>query len=168
MTDQSAILTDNYLTHRRGILSWLFTLDHKRIAVMYMVAILASFLIGGLFALMLRSMLIRPHPPTEQGFYDLYNHMFTLHGAVMVFMFMIPAIPAILGNFALPMMLGARDVAFPRLNLLSFHLYSIGACSSCMCSSAACSSRPSAFICPAASASILAGPSTRPTALPSP
>jgi cytochrome c oxidase subunit I len=120
---------ESYLTHGHGVMSWLFTLDHKRIGIMYMVAILASFFIGGVFAMMVRTELVSPRPwmlGTPAQTMDLYNHMFTLHGAVMIFMFIIPAIPAIMGNFVLPMMLGAKDVAFPRLNLLSFWLYAIG------------------------------------------
>ena len=99
---------------------------------MYMMAILFAFGLGGLFAILLRTMLWAPvtltasNAASAKQSYDLYNHFFTLHGAVMVFMFIIPAIPAILGNFILPMMLGAKDVAFPRLNLLSFHLYALG------------------------------------------
>jgi cytochrome c oxidase subunit I len=115
---------DNYLTHGRGLLSWLFTLDHKRIGIMYAVVALSAFLLGGLFAMAMRTMLWKP--PGTAGSNDLYNHMFTLHGAVMIFMFVIPATPAILGNFVLPLQLGARDVAFPRLNLLSFWLYALG------------------------------------------
>ncbi len=128
---------DNYLTHGRGVMSWLFTLDHKRIGIMYMVTILSAFLLGGIFAMLLRTELLTPgptftfghnpaDPATAKAAWDFYNHMFTLHGAVMVFMFVIPAIPAILGNFMLPMMLGAKDVAFPRINLLSYHLFLIG------------------------------------------
>jgi cytochrome c oxidase subunit 1 len=121
---------DNYLTHGRGILSWLFTLDHKRIGVMYCIGILTGFFLGGVFAIILRTMLwspVSPDSPNAPWAYDLYNHMFTLHGAVMIFMFIIPAIPAILGNFVLPLQLGAKDVAFPRLNLLSFHCWLLGA-----------------------------------------
>ncbi|HEX8914973.1 MAG TPA: cbb3-type cytochrome c oxidase subunit I [Humisphaera sp.] len=121
---------DNYLNHERGLLSWLFTLDHKRIGVMYAGVILSMFLFGGLFAVLLRLMLWNPGPRVgaeAAARMDLYNHYFTLHGAVMIFLFIIPAIPAILGNFVLPMMLGAKDVAFPRLNLLSFHVYLAGA-----------------------------------------
>jgi cytochrome c oxidase subunit 1 len=121
---------DNYLNHERGILSWLFTLDHKRIGLMYCAVILAAFLLGGLFALLLRVQLLTPgerEGAAAAARMDLYNHYFTLHGAVMIFLFIIPAIPAILGNFVLPMMLGAKDVAFPRLNLLSFHVYLFGA-----------------------------------------
>jgi cytochrome c oxidase subunit 1 len=122
---------DNYLTHGRGFMSWIFTLDHKRIGIMYCVTILSCFLLGGIFAMMLRTELLTPGPTfgrTEAAAKDFYNNMFTLHGAVMVFLFVIPAIPAILGNFVLPMMLGAKDVAFPRLNLLSYHVFLLGAC----------------------------------------
>ena len=123
---------DNYLNHGKGILSWIFTLDHKRIGLMYMVSVLLALLLGGSFAMLLRTLLLHPvnaavDPGGAVKAYDFYNHAFTLHGAVMVFMFIIPAIPAILGNFVLPMMLGAKDVAFPRLNLLSFHIYVVGA-----------------------------------------
>ncbi len=122
---------DNYLTHTRGFLSWIFTLDHKRIGLMYMMAVLFFTFIGGVFAMLLRTELIQPGPTlfpnNETQAWDFYNHMFTLHGAVMVFLFIIPAIPAIVGNFVLPIMLGAKDVAFPRLNLMSWWIYMIGA-----------------------------------------
>ena len=117
--------SDNYLTHTRGILSWIFTLDHKRIGVMYLVGILSSFLLGGLLALMIRMHLFRPSGTLLTP--ERYNEVFTLHGAVMIFLFIIPSIPAALGNFVLPIMLGAKDVAFPRLNLASFHLWVAGA-----------------------------------------
>jgi cytochrome c oxidase subunit 1 len=116
---------DNYLTHGRGVLSWLFTLDHKRIGVMYLGAILASFFLGGLFAVLLRTELLSPGQTIMTA--DTYNKMFTLHGAVMIFLFIIPGIPATLGNFVLPLMLGAKDVALPRLNLASFWLWLTGA-----------------------------------------
>jgi cytochrome c oxidase subunit 1 len=116
---------DNYLTHGKGILSWLFTLDHKRIGVMYLVAILSSFFLGGVFALALRAELWTPAQTIMTA--DTYNKMFTLHGAVMIFLFIIPGIPATLGNFVLPLMLGAKDVALPRLNLASFWLWLTGA-----------------------------------------
>ncbi len=115
----------NYLTHTKGILSWIFTLDHKRIGVMYLVSVLASFLFGGLAALAIRTHLIVPG--TELLTRDHYNQMFTVHGAIMVFLVIIPSIPAALGNFVLPIMLGAKDVAFPRLNLFSYHLWVFGA-----------------------------------------
>jgi cytochrome c oxidase subunit 1 len=129
---------DNYLTHERGFLSWALTLDHKRIALMYMGGILMAFFTGGIFAIIVRTMLWHPLEPVLSATgevlntaaltkaHDLYNHFFTLHGAVMVFMFIIPSVPAIFGNFILPMQLGAKDVAFPRLNLLSFYLWCSG------------------------------------------
>ena len=121
---------DNYLTHGKGLLSWLFTLDHKRIGLLYMIGVLTMFAFGGFFAVGLRTLLWSPLAPTAPGAndsYNLYNHFFTLHGAVMVFLFIIPAVPAIMGNFILPMQLGAKDVAFPRLNLLSLYCWIIGA-----------------------------------------
>ncbi len=120
----------NYLTARKGILGWALTVDHKRIGVMYLVGVLSAYLLGGVFALLLRTELISPKAnffSDEGRAWDFYNQMFTLHGAVMVFLFIIPAIPAILGNFVLPVMLGAKDVAFPKLNLASFYLWVIGA-----------------------------------------
>ncbi len=101
---------DNYLTHSRGFLSWIMTLDHKRIGVMYLIATSAAFLLGGFFALMVRTELWTTGRTIMN--HDTYNQMFTLHGAVMVFLFIIPGIPAALGNFVLPIMLGAKDVAF--------------------------------------------------------
>ena len=115
----------NYLTTGRGVLSWLFTLDHKRIGVMYLVAITTSFFLGGVFALLVRTELLTSGPTIMTA--DSYNKMFTLHGAVMIFLFIIPGIPAALGNFVLPLMLGAKDVALPRLNLTSFWFWMIGA-----------------------------------------
>ncbi len=116
---------DNYLTYTRGLRSWIFSLDHKRIGVMYLIAIMASLALGGIFALLIRTELAAPGE-TIMG-RNFYNQMFTLHGAVMIFLFIIPGIPAALGNFVLPIMLGAKDVAFPRLNLASLWLYVIGA-----------------------------------------
>ena len=122
---------DNYLTHTRGVASWLFTLDHKRIGVMYLVSILAAMALGGAFAMLIRAELATPGPSVlgddVTAAKNLYNHIFTLHGAVMIFLFMIPGIPAALGNFVLPVMLGAKDVAFPRLNLFSYYLWVVGA-----------------------------------------
>jgi cytochrome c oxidase subunit 1 len=118
--------SDNYLTHTRGVLSWIFTLDHKRIGVMYMWSVLGSFLLGGIFALLVRTELLTPGPTiTEDA--NTYNQWFTLHGAIMVFLVIIPSIPAALGNIILPIMLGAKDVAFPRLNLFSYYLWVCGA-----------------------------------------
>jgi cytochrome c oxidase subunit I len=116
---------DSYLTHERGILSWIFTLDHKRIGVMYLCGVLGAFLLGGFFALVVRTELLTPGKTIIDA--HTYNQAFTLHGAIMVFLVIIPGIPAALGNFVLPIQLGAKDVAFPRLNLMSFHLWVLGA-----------------------------------------
>jgi cytochrome c oxidase subunit 1 len=121
----NALGADNYLSHAHGWRSWLFTLDHKRIGVMYLVSILTSFLFGGVLALLVRTELLTPQRTIVSA--DTYNQLFTLHGAVMIFLFIIPGIPAALGNFVLPIMLGAKDVAFPRLNLFSYHLWVAGA-----------------------------------------
>lgn len=115
----------SYLRAKRGIGSWLVTVDHKRIGIMYLVAILTFFLVGGLLALALRLELISPAKDFVGA--DVYNQLFTLHGAIMVFLVIIPSIPASLGNFLIPLMLGVKDVAFPKLNLLSFYIYVLGA-----------------------------------------
>jgi cytochrome c oxidase subunit I len=115
----------NYLNCSHGLKSWLLTLDHKRIGVMYLVATLSAFLMGGIFALLIRLEHLTPGR-TIMG-PDTYNQTFTLHGAIMVFLFIIPAIPASFGNFFLPIMIGAKDVAFPRLNLASFYFWTAGA-----------------------------------------
>ena len=120
----------DYINSQKGIWSWMTTVDHKRIGIMYLFFVLLSFLVGGLLALVLRLGLLSPdHKIGGTVIYDAetYNRIFTLHGAIMVFMFIIPSIPAALGNFVLPLMLGAKDVAFPRLNLLSFYVYLTGA-----------------------------------------
>jgi cytochrome c oxidase subunit 1 len=116
---------DNYLTHGKSVSSWLLTLDHKRIGVMYLACIMGAFMLGGILALAVRLELLTPGPTFMSA--DTYNRAFTLHGAVMIFLFIIPGIPAAIGNFVLPLMLGAKDVAFPRLNLFSWYLYIIGA-----------------------------------------
>jgi cytochrome c oxidase subunit 1 len=115
----------NYLIASRGVWSWLTTLDHKRIGVMYLISVILAFFMGGMFALLIRLELLTPGR-TIMGA-ATYNRVFTLHGAIMVFLFIIPSIPAALGNFVLPIMLGAKDVAFPRLNLMSFYIYVVGA-----------------------------------------
>jgi len=114
---------ETYINAKKGIMSWLITVDHKRIGVMYLVTILAFFLAGGLLALGVRWELFTPEGTLEA---DTYNRMFTLHGAIMVFLVLVPAIPASFGNFIMPLMLGAKDVAFPKLNLLSFYIYGLG------------------------------------------
>lgn len=116
---------DNYLTCASGIKSWLFTLDHKRIGVMYLISVTTAFIVGGIFAILIRTELIAPGTTIMEP--DTYNQVFSLHGAIMVFLFMIPSIPAAFGNFVLPIMLGAKDVAFPRLNLASYYLWVGGA-----------------------------------------
>lgn len=117
-------MSDNYLTHSRGFLSWALTLDHKRIGLMYLFSTLLAFFVGGVLALAVRTELYTTGLTWVTA--DTYNRLFTLHGAVMVFLFIIPAIPGALGNFILPVMLGAKDVAFPRLNLASYYLWLIG------------------------------------------
>ena len=117
--------TPNYLNAEKGVRSWLTTLDHKRIGVMYLVLTVVGLLLGGVFALLLRIELLTPGPTIMDAM--TYNRMFTLHGVVMIFLFMIPAIPGIFGNFFIPLMIGAQDVAFPRINLLSVYLYLLGA-----------------------------------------
>ena len=120
---------DNYLTHTSGFLSWALTLDHKRIGLMYLAGVMASFAGGGVLALLIRLHLWNPNIDKTQALFSnqVYNQIFTLHGAIMVFLFIIPSIPAALGNFLLPIMLGTKDVAFPRLNLGSFYLWIGGA-----------------------------------------
>jgi cytochrome c oxidase subunit 1 len=114
----------DYIHAERGILSWLLTKDHKRIALMFLAGTSLSLALGGLFAMLLRLELLTPERTLMSA--GMYNRMFTLHGIVMVFMFMIPAIPTVFGNFLLPIMIGAKDVAFPRLNLVSFYVYLAG------------------------------------------
>ncbi|CAN5892017.1 cbb3-type cytochrome c oxidase subunit I [soil metagenome] len=116
----------SYLKSSRGLMSWLITLDHKRIGVMYLISVCVAFILGGIFALLVRLELFT-HGRTIMDA-DTYNRMFSLHGVVMVFLFIIPSIPAAMGNIILPIQLGAKDVAFPRLNLLSLYVYIFGAC----------------------------------------
>jgi len=115
----------HYLNASYGIKSWLFTTDHKRIALLYLASITLMFFIGGAAAVMMRLHLIEPAGALVEP--ETYNKLFTMHGVVMVFFFLIPSIPATLGNFLVPMMIGARDLAFPRLNLLSWYVYITGA-----------------------------------------
>jgi len=114
----------NYLNAHYGWRSWLFTLDHKRIALLYMVSITFFFVVGGFFAMLMRIHLIEPQGALVQP--ETYNKLFTLHGVIMIFFFLVPSIPAVLGNFLIPLMIGARDLAFPRLNLLSWYIYIVG------------------------------------------
>jgi cytochrome c oxidase subunit 1 len=114
----------NYLNATEGLSSWLLTSDHKRIAILYLITVVAFFFIGGLFAALIRIELATPAGDLVES--NTYNKFFTMHGIIMVFFFLIPSIPAILGNFVLPMMVGAKDLAFPRINLLSWYIYMVG------------------------------------------
>ena len=116
---------ETYLNARYSVLSWLLTKDHKRIAILYILSLTFFFLIGGAAATMMRIELMNPHGYLLAD--DTYNKMFTTHGVMMVFFFLVPSIPATLGNFLVPLMIGAKDLAFPRINLLSWYLYLIGA-----------------------------------------
>ena len=115
----------NYLNAERGLWSWLTTVDHKRIGVLYIISILFMFFLGGMAAIVLRIELLTPERTIMSA--DTYNKAFTLHGAIMTFLVLVPSIPATLGNFVLPLMLGAKDVAFPRMNLASWYCYIVGA-----------------------------------------
>src|SRR5678815_5867463 len=115
----------SYLDAPYGLAAWLLTKDHKRIAMLYLISITIFFAIGGLFALGIRLELLTPKGDLVSG--DTYNKLFTLHGVIMIFFFLIPSIPATLGNFLVPIMVGAKDLAFPRINLFSWYLYVAGA-----------------------------------------
>ena len=115
---------EHYLNVHYGIRSWLLTLDHKRIALLYLASITLFFFLGGFFAVLIRMELLTPLGDMVQS--DTYNKLFTMHGVIMVFFFLIPSIPAVLGNFLVPLMIGAKDLAFPRLNLLSWYIFIIG------------------------------------------
>jgi cytochrome c oxidase subunit 1 len=114
----------NYLNAAYGLRSWLLTKDHKRIALLYLISVTVFFALGGLFALLIRLELLTPEGDMVQP--DTYNRLFTMHGIVMVFFFLIPAIPAVLGNFLVPLMIGAKDLAFPKINLASWYVYNLG------------------------------------------
>ncbi len=114
----------NYLNNEHGLLSWLLTADHKRIAMLYLISITFFFFIGGAFAGLIRLELLTPQPDLVAS--DTYNKFFTMHGIIMIFLFLVPSVPATLGNFLIPIMIGAKDLAFPKINLLSWYLYMIG------------------------------------------
>src|SRR5215813_13575338 len=113
-------LNDNY-----GIRSWLLTKDHKRIAILYLVSITFFFMVGGMYASLIRLQLLTPNGELFQA--DTYNKLFTMHGVNMIFFFLIPSVPATLGNFVIPLMVGAKDLAFPKINLMSWYIYIAGA-----------------------------------------
>jgi cytochrome c oxidase subunit 1 len=123
---QTAAVVDrpNYLNISHTAASWLLTRDHKRIGIMYLLGISLFFAIGGLFALGIRLELLTPGGDVFES--ETYNKVFTMHGVAMVFFFLIPSIPATLGNFLVPLMIGAKDLAFPRINLLSWYIYMLG------------------------------------------
>lgn len=123
-TEERALPKVHYLNAEYGLKSWLLTTDHKRIALLYLVSITFFFLIGGLMAVLIRLELITPAGDLVQS--ETYNKLFTMHGVTMIFFFLIPSIPAVLGNFLIPLMIGARDLAFPKINLLSWYLLTIG------------------------------------------
>jgi len=115
---------EHYLNANYGIRSWLLTTDHKRIALLYLVSVTLFFFLGGAFAVLIRLELLTPQGDLVQA--ETYNKLFTMHGIIMVFFFLIPAIPTVLGNFFVPLMIGARDLAFPRLNLASWYIFNLG------------------------------------------
>jgi cytochrome c oxidase subunit 1 len=115
----------NYLNESQGLLSWFFTTDHKRIAILYTFSITVLFFIGGFFALLMRLELVSPRNWLVSP--ETYNKLFTMHGIIMVWFFLIPSIPNTIGNFVVPMAVGAKDLAFPKLNLLSWYIFMLGA-----------------------------------------
>jgi cytochrome c oxidase subunit 1 len=121
---ENSQIEGSYLTDGYTIRSWLLTTDHKRIALLYLGAITIFFFIGGIAAALVRFNLIVPEGLL--GSAEAYNRLFTMHGVVMVWFFLVPAVPVTLGNFLIPLMLGARDLAFPRLNLFSWYLFMLG------------------------------------------
>src|SRR6202046_63789 len=114
----------DYINNEHGLLSWLLTGDHKRIAILYLISITFFFFIGGAFAGLIRLELLTPQPDLVAA--DTYNKFFTMHGIIMVFLFLVPSVPATLGNFLIPIMLGAKDLAFPKIKLVSWYLYWFG------------------------------------------
>src|SRR3989475_4336014 len=115
---------EHYLNANYGIRSWLLTTDHKRIALLYLVSVTLFFFLGGAFAVVIRLELLTPQGDLVQA--ETYNKLFSMHGIIMVWFFLIPVIPNVLGNFLVPVMIGARDLAFPRLNLASWYIFNLG------------------------------------------
>src|SRR5215470_12416138 len=122
---EPALPREHYLNADFGWKSWLLTIDHKRIALLYLVSVTLMFFLGGAYAVLIRLELVTP--PGDLVSSETYNKLFTMHGVLMVFFFLIPAIPATLGNFLIPLMIGAKDLAFPRINLASWYIYVVGA-----------------------------------------
>jgi cytochrome c oxidase subunit I len=123
-TSAASLPRPSYLSNGYSLKSWLLTRDHKRIAILYMISITLFFVLGGIFALLIRLELLTPKGDLLGP--DTYNRMFTMHGIIMIFFFLIPSVPAVLGNFLVPIMIGAKDLAMPRINLASWYLYMIG------------------------------------------
>jgi cytochrome c oxidase subunit 1 len=122
--EAAALPRYDYRNSEHGLMSWLLTKDHKRIGILYLMALSFFFAIGGFFAGMIRLELLTPMPDLVAS--DTYNKLFSMHGIIMVFLFLVPSVPASLGNFLIPLMIGAKDLAFPRINLLSWYLYILG------------------------------------------
>jgi cytochrome c oxidase subunit 1 len=120
----ASVSRENYLNVDYSWRSWLLATDHKRIAILYLISVSIFFVVGGVFAILMRLELMSPTGMFFQN--ETYNKLFTMHGLIMIFFFLIPAIPAVLGNFLVPMMIGAKDLAFPKINLLSWYIYIIG------------------------------------------
>src|ERR1700674_2812466 len=116
----------SYLNKENGLLSWLLTGDHKRIAMLYLISITFFFFIGGALAGLIRLELLTPQSDLMAT--DTYNKVFTMHGVIMIFLFLVPSVPATLGNFLIPLMVGAKDLALPKINLLSWYLYMAAGC----------------------------------------
>ena len=121
---RSVVEREHYLNESVGVRSWLLTTDHKRIGILFLIAITFFFVAGGIAALLMRINLLTPNGYIVDP--ETYNRLFSMHGIMMVWFFLIPSIPAVLGNFVVPMMIGARDLAFPRLNLLSWYIFVLG------------------------------------------
>src|SRR6266704_272841 len=124
METAAATRREHYLNVNYSPRSWLLTTDHKRIALLYLISITFFFFVGGAAATVLRLELMTPQGDLVQS--ETYNILFTLHGVIMIFFFLVPSIPAVLGNFLVPLMVGARDLAFPKVNLLSWYIYIVG------------------------------------------
>jgi cytochrome c oxidase subunit 1 len=126
VTETHVMPEEHYLNADHSLKSWLLTVDHKRIAILYLLTITFFFFVGGAMASLVRLELLTPAGDLLES--DTYNKAFTMHGVMMIFFFLIPSVPATLGNFLIPMMIGAKDLAFPRINLLSWYIFVIGAC----------------------------------------
>ncbi|MFN2412805.1 MAG: cbb3-type cytochrome c oxidase subunit I, partial [Pyrinomonadaceae bacterium] len=123
-TDYANEPKKNYLTNGTTLKSWLLTKDHKRIAIMYLISISFFFFLGSIYASAIRLELLTPATDLLES--QTYNKVFTQHGVIMIFFFLIPSIPAMLGNFLIPIMIGAKDLALPKINLLSLYIYWLG------------------------------------------